>query len=508
MNTVKKINQINLLRVFLVIMIAMFHMYHDLQCDFGFLNPMLEEASFFMTQFFMLSGFVLFYNYQNEEFDNIDSIFKFLKKRIVRLFPMYLLVYILFFIFFNTQTLEQDISTFVHQIFLVQYTIGYKYLMNSEMWFLSCIFICYLIFPYISQLIKWMSHKNIVVFAAIIIILNAFAPFIEENFGVSIYGNAFFRLGEFIVGAIFARIYMESKRKSYNDKLIVVLVIATIAFLYGIQIFVPSMSGLKNQAKTSAFAILLTGPLLVSLSLSENKFIKFISSNKFTNMLTSISLEIFIGSIVAEKIINKFIYPRIQPLGNVKKLLLCVVFYLLCAITLKLFNEFMVRLIKQNKKVAKYGIIIVLIIFYILFIMKAYNIYRPESRYDFTNSDIEIQHKPIKGVFGDDGLYTWCEKESKYKLRMKDATKLKINIATLLQSRELHVEVQVNNQVVGNVLATNAECIYEFDLPAGDTSSDVTVKLICDNTFKPSEEGINANDVRDLGIQLYYIGLE
>lgn len=150
-----------------------------------------------MTIFFIMSGFVLCYNYQDDNFFS-SSIFNFYKKRFVSIFPVYYFVYF-FFLTLSTKSIVNIVSTFPIQFLLLQEFEHYPFLQNNGMWFLSVIMIYYFLFPLLCYVV---SKKNSLIIFSIIFVVVTFMPFIANAYSLNMYTNIVFRILEFSIGII------------------------------------------------------------------------------------------------------------------------------------------------------------------------------------------------------------------------------------------------------------------------------------------------------------------
>ena len=157
-----------------------------------------------MTGFFALSGFVLYYNYCAADFNDINEIGVFLKKRVIAIYPIYALIWVVYFYYlFNTSPIRDDITAFPMQFFLVFGAGYYNYLVNTGVWFFSCIFICYLVFPYLCIIIRKLNEKQLIILATVIYLINSFMPLKVDG----CYYSAFCRILELSVGMIAAKMF-------------------------------------------------------------------------------------------------------------------------------------------------------------------------------------------------------------------------------------------------------------------------------------------------------------
>ena len=217
----EKIFTLDILRILAAFCVFIFHLH--LHCTFNLnlkiLNDFFSNGAVVMVLFFMLSGFLLFYtNYEND-FSEFSNIFKFLLKRIIRIYPIYL-VYLISVYFLDKTTILNKIVLIPCELFLQQslYPSSYDYVGNSGSWFVSTIFILYILFPYIMQILKNIKIKQI--FVILIMIFFAIYPaiipaYFEENMAY-IYANPAFRIPEFVIGMCIAKIYIENTKMKSN----------------------------------------------------------------------------------------------------------------------------------------------------------------------------------------------------------------------------------------------------------------------------------------------------
>ena len=201
---------LDLFRVISALMICMFHTTIHLGCNYGILQGVSRMGAVFMTAFFMLSGFSLFVNWGGISLTTNEAIVKFWKKRVLGIMPIYwftAFLYVVLMIALKRDTVLQTIALAPIEAFGLQSVFhslfGYSH--NGGTWFISCILICYALYPYLQELIKHFSihtRRIILNFCTVILL---YAPFIPYLFNTErIYSNPFFRLLEFMIGILLA----------------------------------------------------------------------------------------------------------------------------------------------------------------------------------------------------------------------------------------------------------------------------------------------------------------
>ena len=186
----------NILRGGAALCVLAYHLNGNKGWSFGIFEPLIYAATLYMTLFFVLSGFILSYNYSSSNFFTNNSIFTFYKKRIVSIFPIYYCVYF-FFLFLNQDPIKDIFITFPIQFLLLQEFQHYSFLQNDGMWFLSDIMFCYFLFPLLCYIIR---EKNNSAFFLIIFIISSVMPFVASRYGLNLYTNILSRVLEFSMG--------------------------------------------------------------------------------------------------------------------------------------------------------------------------------------------------------------------------------------------------------------------------------------------------------------------
>lgn len=283
----KQINNLQILRILAALAVFMFHCYHDMKCDFGFLNPLLEYAWFYMTFFFVLSGFVIYYSYSDKDMTDFENIKSFIKKRIIRLFPLYFLVNTVSY--FTTPTKSfLDIATFPLQFSMLFSGTFFNYLVNRRTWFISSIFICYLLSPYFISIIKKINSKTSIIFLIFLISISSCYPIIAGGWSfVNTYHTAFVRIFHFLSGMLLSKLIFENKIVVKNKYL-------DIAMIFTIALTILCICDLGANVDTCS--IILCCLLLVTFVLNNSQTLQKINECKIINVISKYSFEIYCGT--------------------------------------------------------------------------------------------------------------------------------------------------------------------------------------------------------------------
>ena len=198
---------LNFWRLVFILMIFFFH--------FG----VFPSGYFPVTFFFILSGFVLTYGYGKEVLKDSFVYSTFIKKRLIKVYPLHLLclVYVLITTYIETQSLPQYV---LPNLFLVQSWIPSRpafFSCNGVTWFLADILVFYSLFPFVQRLIN--KHYTACKYGllTLLIIYVGCIPFIPKDLYQAIYYvNPLVRMLDFIIGMFLCRWFLQVEEKQLN----------------------------------------------------------------------------------------------------------------------------------------------------------------------------------------------------------------------------------------------------------------------------------------------------
>ena len=164
-----------------------------------------------MGSFVFISGFGLYLNKNNRSINTLEKLSTFLKKRFLRIFPLYWIALILFVLFVGYSN--------INIIYLLAHVVGLQIIVAPlfgppilTLWFIGIIVIYYLIFIFLSFL---GSIKRIIPVSIAILI---FFAFLNMVFGLVEYRFFFYYL-IFIAGIISASIYTSPQYNKITEKI-------------------------------------------------------------------------------------------------------------------------------------------------------------------------------------------------------------------------------------------------------------------------------------------------
>lgn len=213
---------LDLLRISLVILTFLFHSYvHILQCDYGLLNNFIIMGATSMTGFFLLSGYVMNLSHGRSDMSDIKEIKRFYIKRLISIMPLYYawaLLHVILNIVENGSTaIYEEVMLFPIETLGIQSTFAslFDYSHNGGSWFISCILMCYAVYPLLQIISKQMTDKTRFIIITILCGILLWSPIVQFFFKLqTLYSNPFFRILEFTIGILISQINI-NKQKCY-----------------------------------------------------------------------------------------------------------------------------------------------------------------------------------------------------------------------------------------------------------------------------------------------------
>ncbi|MFQ8841409.1 MAG: acyltransferase family protein [Clostridium fessum] len=120
------------------------------------MNDFISMGAIAMTAFFLLSGYSMYLSYENKNLGRIADMKLFYIKRFLNILPLYYVVAIIFIIIYRRGNLLDELLLLpiealgIQSVFTTLFPISH----NDGTWFVSCILICYLIYPFMQEVIK------------------------------------------------------------------------------------------------------------------------------------------------------------------------------------------------------------------------------------------------------------------------------------------------------------------------------------------------------------------
>lgn len=521
----KSITTFNIIRAISAVSIFLYHAYYNMGCDYGCLNPIISQSSFFMTIFFMLSGFVLYYNYAKEDLANRESLSKYYVKRIVSIYPLYLLVWIVFYIIqWPGNTVSSDLFTLPYQLLLIQNISNYPYLMNSGTWFFSCMMICYLISPFLMQIFRMLdSKKNTIISIFIIGILISFMPLLAYLYGVEIYGNAFGRIFEFSLGMILCKLAESSVNNERQQNEIQFLCNGLIFLIFSLSVvyILRTRVGIvkNNHEYLRPVSVLLGGGIVWLCYIDQADVTKKIAESRIVRFFSDYSLEFWVATFFTTELYN-YVFRAMVSVSQYPKLYGGVVTFainIIIAVFLMQYNKIsrkIVNLIGVKKLfLSVLGIFLMLIMVKTVmqipdYIKESNHIYEVGDEVIFGAEECNSDSYIIRGISHPEDGYAWTD-GNEVELIFNGMEKGKYLVAIDLSgvfNNSQSVQLQINGETVySSVINTeNVDSGIEVEV---NVEGSMNMTILLPDAVSPQQTG-ESTDERLLALQIKSIVIQ
>jgi len=183
------------LRFVFVIMIFMSHF------AYRGIEPFDAGGDCGVAFFFILSGFVVSLGYGRQVSEGTFRFSRFIMRRMVKLYPLHLLC-LVFFLAVNVCAIDYRalLNLFLLQSWVPDADVYFS--CNSVSWFLSSLFFCYLVFPWVYKHVSTMLTMGVLLLYVLVAYLT---PYDEVN--AILYVNPLVRFVDFYIGMVLYRYY-------------------------------------------------------------------------------------------------------------------------------------------------------------------------------------------------------------------------------------------------------------------------------------------------------------
>lgn len=313
-----RIEKLDGLRGIFCMMVICFHYDANLLPSFLANSFLFKESYIFVDFFFVLSGFVISYNYS--KIPTFKSALNFIGKRFSRLFPLlfytttlFLLVDIVFNEFYpeyigSIDSIPQllvwyaDSLLFLNAIFINTSQIG----INGPSWSISAEMIAYLLFAAVS--VSFNNFLKNYVFLSILILMYLLIYSIQQ---FTVMGDFGFARGalSFILG-YFVSVFYKPKIK-FNIYLEYALILLLIFEMY----YLHSLEGVSKEMFLLFVFPLSFAFIIFTILHSEGLICKFLKS-KFVQYLGNWSYSIYLNHLIVLLLLPNFIFKILKINAN------------------------------------------------------------------------------------------------------------------------------------------------------------------------------------------------
>lgn len=213
------IHTLTSLRFFFALMVFGAHCYVIDPC---FDVHVFKEGFVGVSFFFILSGFIIAYNYQRKMQEQKVTKRRFWVARVARIYPLHLLTLTLLALGSNAvDPMEwwEGVKHFVTAAFLLHPFVpkmDYFFYFNSPSWSLGCEQVFYFLFPFLALLFarRWRLAGVLVACAVVMPLWMSFTD--EANILAYWYVNPLARFPDFLVGMFLFRVYERCRLKKIS----------------------------------------------------------------------------------------------------------------------------------------------------------------------------------------------------------------------------------------------------------------------------------------------------
>ncbi|MDO4181520.1 MAG: acyltransferase [Bacteroidales bacterium] len=275
------IDTLTSLRFIFALMVFGAHCY---VIDDFFNDHFFKEGFVGVSFFFVLSGFIIAYNYQEKLQANEVSKRTFWVARIARVYPLHWLTLLVAAILGNYVVASGTVDWLKHffaSFVLVQAYVpqpDYFFSFNSPSWSLCCEQLFYICFPFLVPLAKNYRHliAFLVVAAVLMVIGMYFTP--EADIKSYWYVNPITRFPDFIVGMLVFRLYVWLKDKRITARQGSILEIASVVLFL---LFYLCASDVPKVYRYSCYYWLPVSFVLLSFSLQRGIISRLLTNRLF-----------------------------------------------------------------------------------------------------------------------------------------------------------------------------------------------------------------------------------
>lgn len=255
-----------------------------------------------MTGFILLSGYVLYVTYHTRDLIEKVQLKQFYLKRLISILPLYYSIAILHIgceLITGKTSFTKEIVLFPIETLGLQsvFTSLFSYSHNGGTWFISCILICYAIYPFMQSLIEQMSAKGKLILLGLLVVILLYSPIVQHLFHLAdLYSNPFFRMLEFFIGVILANFACNNREtfsrysvKTKNLILTLVIIFLFWGVILAVSIGIPYDFMLYNWIALPSFSVIILILGFMPLpKCQHSKILNYLSSISFTFFLCQV----------------------------------------------------------------------------------------------------------------------------------------------------------------------------------------------------------------------------
>lgn len=274
------INSLTSLRIFFALMVFGAHCY---VLDSVFDAHFFKEGFVGVSFFFVLSGFIIAYNYQEKLLAQTTTKCTFWVARIARIYPLHLLTLLIAACiggYVQYSNAADWLKHFTASAFLVQPffpSADYFFSFNGPSWSLGCEQLFYFCFPLVIPFLHNKRNLSITLFICLIVMLAGMFLTPEKQIKAYWYVNPVTRLPDFLVGVLLYGIYRSVRDKKLSYSTATLLEVGAIVFFL---LFYLGAVGIPKVYRYSCYYWLPVSLLILIFALQQGGLSRLLS-NRF-----------------------------------------------------------------------------------------------------------------------------------------------------------------------------------------------------------------------------------
>lgn len=308
----KRLEGINYIRIGCMITILLFHsrIHYGLTIGLTILDEFISIGAVAVIGFFMVSGFCLRKKYHGINIIRTGRFGNYIKKRLIGIYPIFLFL-LLCTLIFNYRLGSNCIETLkilpmeLSLLHVLLNPVLHGYFFNDNFWYISTLFILYLVFPYCNEIADGINRKKRWILCMVLPItswyiyyLNIYPP---GNAFLFYYTNPLFRIPEFFVGILATDIVDQEEVKVQWWQLVrgTILLGIIVHFLNRVW---SSSYNLYNIVIIPYFFLL----LLAVGTMKDSTIIAVIARSRIIKYITEIGLSVYLSQSISIMMLEKW----------------------------------------------------------------------------------------------------------------------------------------------------------------------------------------------------------
>lgn len=297
----KRVDGLNFIRIIGMTIILLFHakLMYGFSVGISWLDQMISIGAIFVTVFFMLSGFGLRKSNRDLSVGDFSGILKFYKKRVLGIYPLFLLLTViaLVFQFRVMDSWGETLARLPIQFSMLHILCGkemHGFLFNDNCWYISALFVLYLLFPFLNELVNRLNVRMKVVLCVVLWILSVgiyfYCVYGSELTFLDYYPNPILRIPEFMIGMMMADLSEIKLKRMTNRFAVIGIVTMIIAANIDLTLYYPYF----NQETNLYNLLVVPATAMVFLCIAHWDWINQVGSKKMVRWLAGLGLEVYL----------------------------------------------------------------------------------------------------------------------------------------------------------------------------------------------------------------------